>query len=183
MSHFNLTIDEITFKAVCKQKTAAQKKLYELFSTPIYNLAYRITQNQSDAMDISHEVFIKVFTKIKQLKDKDLLGFWIRKITLNTTFSMIKKHEKLITNINFKEKCVNTDFNETMSSLEYALQKIPVVPRTILWLYEVEGMTHEEIAKIYGKTISFSKTHLYRAKNLAQTILTTQGGGYEVVRK
>jgi DNA-directed RNA polymerase specialized sigma24 family protein len=46
----------------------------------------------------------------------------------------------------------------------------------------VEGMTHQEIAELYGKSISFSKTHLSRAKSLAQNYLMTKGGGYEAVK-
>ena len=91
MSHFNLQIDDFTFKAACKNKTAAQKRIYELFSTAVYNLVFRITHNKSDALDISQDVFIKVFTKIKQNKSQELLGYWIRKIAVNTTLSYLKK--------------------------------------------------------------------------------------------
>jgi len=183
LSHFNLQIDDFTFKAACKNKTAAQKRIYELFSTAVYNLVFRITHNKSDALDISQDVFIKVFTKIKQNKSQESLGFWIRKISVNTTLSYIKKNSHLITNVDFKEKVIDTDVNETMSSLEFALNKVPAVSRSILWLFEVEGMSHQEIAKMHGKTVSFSKTHLSRAKQVAQKYLTQKGGGYEAVKK
>jgi RNA polymerase sigma-70 factor (ECF subfamily) len=117
LSHFNLTIDEVTFKAACKNKTAAQRKIYNLYATSIYNLAYRMTKSQTDALDISQETFIKVFTKIAQNKSQELLGFWIRKITINTAFTFIKKNAQLITNINFKEKTINSNVNEIVSSL------------------------------------------------------------------
>ena len=182
MSHFNLQIDDFTFKAACKNKTAAQKRIYELYSTAVYNLVFRITHNKSDALDISQDVFIKVFTKIKQNKSQELLGYWIRKIAINVTMSFLKKNAHLITNVDFKEKVIDTDVNETMSSLEFALSKVPAVSRSILWLYEVEGLSHQEIADIHGKTVSFSKTHLSRAKQVAQKYLTKKGGGYEAVK-
>lgn len=182
MSHFKQTIDELTFKAACNNKVAAQKKIYELYSTPVYNLVFRITHNQADALDISQDVFVKVFTKISQNKTQDLLGFWIRKISLNTTLSYIKKNSRLITNINFKEKTVDNNFNETMSSLEFSLSKLSPISRSVLWMYEVEGMSHQEIADFHGKTVSFSKTQLSRAKQMAQQYLTQKGGGYEAVK-
>lgn len=182
MSHFNLQIDDFTFKAACRNKTAAQKRIYELYSTAVYNLVFRITHNKSDSLDISQDVFVKVFTKIGQNKSQELLGFWIRKISINTTLTFLKKNSHLITNIDFKEKIIDTDVNETMSSLEFALGKIPAVSRSVLWMYEVEGMSHQEIADIHGKTISFSKTHLSRAKQVAQKYLTTKGGGYEAIK-
>lgn len=182
MSHFNQTIDELTFKAACKNKTAAQKRIYQIFATPVYNLVFRMTHNQADALDICQDVFVKVFSKLSQNKSQEILGFWIRKISINTTLTYIKKNAQLITNIDFKEKSIETNINETLSSLEFALAKLPVLSRSILWLYEVEGMSHQEIADLHGKTISFSKTHLSRAKQLAQKYLTSQGGGYEAVK-
>ncbi|MFK8010841.1 MAG: RNA polymerase sigma factor [Marinicellaceae bacterium] len=182
MSHFNLQIDEFTFKAACKNKTVAQKKIYEVYSNAVYNLIFRITHNKSDSLDISQDVFIKVFTKINQNKSQELLGFWIRKISINTTLSYLKKNARLITNVDFKEKVIDKDANETMSSLEFALSKVPAISRSVLWLYEVEGLSHQEIAKMHGKTVSFSKTHLSRAKKVAQTYLRKKGGGYEAIR-
>ena len=153
-----------------------------MYSTSVYNLIFRITQNKSDALDISQDVFVKVFTKISQNKTHDLFGFWVRKISINTTLSFIKKNAKLITNINFKEKTIDHDINETLSSLEFSLSKLSSISRSILWMYEVEGMSHQEIADFHGKTVSFSKTHLSRAKQIAQQYLTQKGGGYEAVK-
>ena len=182
MSHFKLQIDDITFKAACKNNTPAQKRIYDTFSMPVYNLIFRITHNKTDSLDIAQDVFVKVFTRIAQNKSQDLLGFWIRKISINTTLTFIKKNAQLITNVDFKEKIIDTDINETMSSLEFALGKLPALSRSILWLYEVEGMSHQEIADMYGKTISYSKTHLSRAKQIAQKYLTQKGGGYEAIK-
>ncbi len=179
VSHFNLKIDEVTFKSACKNNTAAQKVIYETFSTPVYNMIFRMTHSQSDALDIVQDVFIKVFTKIHQNKSCDLLGFWIRKIALNTTLTFIKKNAQLITNVDFKENSVDKDINETRSSLEYALGKLSNVSRSILWMYEVEGLSHQEIADLYGKTVSYSKSHLSRAKKVAQKYLKQKCGGYE----
>ncbi len=181
MSYFKQTIDELTFKAACKNKTAAQKRIYQTFSTPVYNLVFRMSNNQADALDICQDVFVKVFSKLSQNKSQELLGFWIRKISINTALTYIKKNAQLITNIDFKEKSIDTNLNETLSSLEFALGKLPALSRSVLWLYEVEGMSHQEIADLHGKTISFSKTHLSRAKQMAQKHLTTKGGGYEAV--
>ncbi len=181
MSHFDLTIDEVTFKAACKNKTAAQKRIYEMFSSSVYTLVYRITGNQADALDISQEVFIKVLTKLNQSKSPKLLGFWIRKIAINTAITFVKKNARLVTNINFKEKTIDGNITETLSSLDFALKQLPNTSRTVLWLYEVEGLSHQDIASVFNKSISFSKTHLSRAKNLAQSLLTSKNGGYTAI--
>jgi RNA polymerase sigma-70 factor (ECF subfamily) len=47
--------------------------------------------------------------------------------------------------------------------LEVALNRLSPVTRAVLWLHDVEGYTHEEIAEMMGKTASFSKSQLSRA--------------------
>ncbi len=48
--------------------------------------------------------------------------------------------------------------------LEAALSELSHEDRTIVWLHDVEGYKHQEIAKLFGKTESFSKTRLARAR-------------------
>ncbi len=47
--------------------------------------------------------------------------------------------------------------------LDAALANLSVVSRTVVWLHDVEGFTHKEIAALMGKTESFSKSQLSRA--------------------
>ena len=47
--------------------------------------------------------------------------------------------------------------------LESALQRLPETSRAVVWLHDVEGYTHEDIAEMMGKTVSFSKSQLARA--------------------
>ena len=47
--------------------------------------------------------------------------------------------------------------------LEAALERLPEVSRAVVWLHDVEGYTHNEIAEQMGKSVSFSKSQLSRA--------------------
>jgi RNA polymerase sigma-70 factor (ECF subfamily) len=47
--------------------------------------------------------------------------------------------------------------------LEAALERLSETSRAVVWLHDVEGYTHEEIAEMMGKTPSFSKSQLARA--------------------
>jgi RNA polymerase sigma-70 factor (ECF subfamily) len=47
--------------------------------------------------------------------------------------------------------------------LETALQQLSDTARAVVWLHDVEGYTHEEIAEMMNKTVSFSKSQLSRA--------------------
>jgi RNA polymerase sigma factor (sigma-70 family) len=47
--------------------------------------------------------------------------------------------------------------------LERALATLSPTARAVVWLYDVEGYSHEEIARHFGRTVSFSKSQLARA--------------------
>ena len=56
--------------------------------------------------------------------------------------------------------------------LERALAKLPDVARTVVWMYDVEGLNHEEIAAMFGRKVSFSKSQLSRAHALLRAQLS-----------
>jgi RNA polymerase sigma-70 factor (ECF subfamily) len=55
--------------------------------------------------------------------------------------------------------------------LDAALATLPAVSRAVIWLHDVEGFTHGEIAALMGKTESFSKSQLSRAYQRLRPIL------------
>src|SRR2546428_67072 len=52
---------------------------------------------------------------------------------------------------------------EALEALYRALERLSETSRAVVWLHDVEGYTHEEIAELMGKTVSFSKSQLARA--------------------
>ena len=60
--------------------------------------------------------------------------------------------------------------------LERALESLPESARIVVWLYDVEGMSHQEIADLFGRSVSFSKSRLARAHQSRRVWLETNGG-------
>jgi len=58
-----------------------------------------------------------------------------------------------------------------LGHLESALSVLAAEDRTIVWLHDVEGYNHREIAELFGKTESFSKTRLSRARSRLRDLL------------
>jgi RNA polymerase sigma-70 factor (ECF subfamily) len=59
--------------------------------------------------------------------------------------------------------------------LEAALERLPERSRAVVWLHDVEGLTHEEIAELMGMTASFSKSQLARAHQKLRAWLGEEG--------
>ena len=64
---------------------------------------------------------------------------------------------------------------DTAMDLDAALAELPSVSRTVVWLHDVEGFTHKEIAALMGKTESFSKSQLSRAYRRLRPLLAVPG--------
>ena len=61
--------------------------------------------------------------------------------------------------------------------LDSALANLPSVARAVVWLHDVEGFTHKEIAALMGKTESFSKSQLSRAYQRLRPMLEADQEG------
>src|SRR2546422_10225566 len=61
--------------------------------------------------------------------------------------------------------------------LERAFEQLSETSRAVVWLHDVEGYTHEEIAEQMGKTVSFSKSQLARAHARLRQMLDAEGVG------
>jgi RNA polymerase sigma-70 factor (ECF subfamily) len=59
--------------------------------------------------------------------------------------------------------------------LDAALASLPSVSRAVVWLHDVEGFTHKEIAELMGRTESFSKSQLSRAYQRLRPMLAVSG--------
>jgi RNA polymerase sigma-70 factor (ECF subfamily) len=56
--------------------------------------------------------------------------------------------------------------------LDRALARLSPITRTVVWLYDVEGWSHEEIAKSFARSVSFSKSQLARGHARLRNVLT-----------
>jgi RNA polymerase sigma-70 factor (ECF subfamily) len=65
---------------------------------------------------------------------------------------------------------------EQAIDLDAALAALPPVSRAVVWLHDVEGFTHKEIATLMGRTESFSKSQLSRAYQRLRPMLQSENG-------
>ena len=148
------SVDEDIVSRARLGDTAANEAVYLAFATAVYNLALRLTRQRQVADEVSQETFIEVLTKIGSFRGEAPIGFWIREIAVNKCLMHLRSgwHRKAI-------------------PLEKAMARLSPVSRTVVWLHDVEGYTHQEIGNLMSKTSSFSKSQLARAHKHLRTLL------------
>jgi len=169
----------------------AHGQLYTTYSRAIFTLALGICGSRECAEDVLHNTFIQLINKLPTYEGRAPLGMWLRQIAVNESLMYLRKHKKhsavvSCDEFNFFEQAQEDTANSRYpsSSDDFAqrlgdqadmttiLNKLPEDMRLILWLKEVEGYTHNEIARLVDKTPSYSKSVVSRALQFLRSRLT-----------
>jgi RNA polymerase sigma factor (sigma-70 family) len=157
----------------------AQYQLYRLYSKAMYNICYRIMNNQTDAEDLLQESFAEAFIKLESFRYESAFGAWLKRIMVNKCINHLKKRkaELIYTDSLPEYNDDNASYSEIESAqlevkkIYQAMEQLPDGYRVIFSLYLLEGYDHSEIAQILGITESTSKSQFSRAKQKLKEIL------------
>jgi RNA polymerase sigma factor (sigma-70 family) len=161
---FVLTVSDAVLARAREGQLEALEEVYRAFETPVYNLARRICRTAEDAEDVLQETFFEVCRSIRRYRGDGSLWGWVRTIAASKALMRLRRNR-------YRDA---EELNEAMHrsgrqdtglrmDLEAALERLPETSRAVVWLHDVEGYTHDEIAAMMGKTVSFSKSQLARA--------------------
>ena len=155
----------------------ALEALYRAFETPVYNLARRILRHSEDAEDVLQETFLEVVRSIRTYRGEGHLWGWIRRIAASKALMRIRR-DRVRSEEVFDEEATEGAAPVGVPAridLERAMARLSETSRAVVWLHDVEGYTHEEIAEMMGKTVSFSKSQLARAHSRLRRFLEGEG--------
>ena len=173
-SPFEIELDEMTLARVRRGDMAACEQIYRKFQQPAYSVAYRICQCRELSRDVTQEAFITAFKKIRQFRGDSPFWGWLRRVVVNHTISALRKLPRADA-VELQEFHAHTDGDYEQiglsMDLESALSTLNPEDRAVVWLHDVEGYRHKEIAGLFGKTESFSKTRLSRARSKLRAVL------------
>jgi len=183
-SAFDIPLSDETVARARRGERSAQEAIYRSFEPAVYSLARRMTSDPDAAMDIMQDAFMKAFDRLHQFRGDAPFGMWLRSIAASEALMHLRRGRYFMDLFTTDEAVLESVSSHDVSDadLERALGLLDSVPRSVLWLYHVEGYTHAEIAAMCGKTTSFSKSQLSRAHQKLRTLLgatTAAGGGTE----
>jgi len=173
-SPFEIELDDLTLARARRGDLDACESIFRKFNQPAYSVAYRVCQCRELAQEITQEAFITVFRKLGQFRGDSPFWGWLRRVVVNHAISSLRKAPKAdpveLQDFHGKAESASDQVGLAMD-LESALSVLGSEDRTIVWLHDVEGYNHREIADLFGKTESFSKTRLSRARSQLRDLL------------
>lgn len=162
----------------------AHELIYRAFATPVYSICLRFTKSPAHAEDLVQETFIEIMRSIAAFRGEAALGSWIRRIAVTKSLMFLRsawtKRGQALSD-DWDDVTAGEAVSHGISShpddaidLDAALANLPDVSRAVIWLHDVEGFTHKEIAGLMGKTESFSKSQLSRAYQRLRPMLSAE---------
>lgn len=150
----------------------ALEALYRAYSGSVYNLARRICRTTEDAEDVLQETFYEVCRSIRNYRGDGSVWGWIRTVASSKALMRLRRNRYRDTDqLNDELAPARQASPALRMDLETAMARLSDTARAVVWLHDVEGYTHEEIASQMGKTVSFSKSQLARAHARLRTWL------------
>jgi RNA polymerase sigma factor (sigma-70 family) len=178
--------DFTVVKQVQAGDVAAFDRLILKYRERVFGVVYNLTANREDASDLTQDAFIKAFQSINRFQGHCSFFTWLYKIAINTTLSHLRKYkarsffslEKLTedgTNTQVLDQLTDkngadrdTYLHELKEKLNEALQKLSIPHRTVITLFEIDGLSHSEIAEVMGCSEGTVRSRLHYAKQFLQ---------------
>ncbi len=180
---------ELVFRAQ-RGDVPAFEELVERYHGKIYGLTYNMTSNREDAEDLTQEVFVKAFEALPRFKGKSSFYTWVYRIAVNKTINYRKKrNRKRALSLDQFDQDIKTDdvyhdltskgsplrnisLSELQEKLNEALQHLSEKHRTVVVMHDMQGIPHEEIAKVVGASVGTVRSRLFYARRQMQTELS-----------
>src|SRR5450755_1769674 len=169
---------------------AAYDELVKRYQERIYATVYHMTSNHEDANDLAQDSFIKAFNALKSFKGGSSFYTWLYRIAVNKTINFLKQRKNrvhmslndldfnaennpdLVALISDKTPRRDAGLNELQEKLNAALLKLSEPHRLVVVLHDVQGQSHEEIAKVMECNIGTVRSRLFYARQQLQGYLS-----------
>lgn len=155
----------------------ALRQLWSQYSPHIDAVVRRLVGGDPDlAADIAQDVWIQIFRALGSYRGDAQFGTWAHRIAVNRTLNALRKARRLgrlEVDIEEDSSTVEMDGDRAFlaASIEDAAARLPAGARTVFVLHDVEGYTHEDIARELGITAGASKSQLFKARARLRRLL------------
>jgi len=163
-------------KECLKGNKSACKKIYDLNSPWLYSLCLRYTNNKDQAKDFLQDSFIVIFNKLDTFKFEGSFKGWMRRVTVNTILSALRKNKISFDNSSSGLTEIELPDLELLQQIDFEelkriINSLSPGRKMVFTAYVIDGFSHKEIAEMLGISEGTSKSQLFDAKKEIQKVL------------
>lgn len=163
---------------------SAYEKLYRLHKARVYAWCFRMTRKPADAEDLTQEVFLQLYRKLKSFRGDSSLSTWLYRVTTNIVLMHYRKRRAAELSLDIVEgqdqASVDSEFQDKICIMIYPLERValtqaigslPKGRRSVYLLHDIKGLSHDDIASRMGFSVNTSKSQLHRARLILRATL------------
>ncbi len=162
--------------AACQEgDRGAFQLLFETHKDRVYSIALHFSGNDTAARDIAQQVFLKLFTTIRQFRQDAEFTTWLYRIVVNACIDEQRKHKRFVPfseGIEVRKMMAKGSQEsrylqrEVADSVRAAISKLSPKLRLPILLKYVEGLSYEEIAETLGCSMGTVASRLNRGHKM-----------------
>jgi RNA polymerase sigma-70 factor (ECF subfamily) len=167
--------------------------LVERYSGRIYNIALRITGSREEAEDCAQEAFVRAFASLPRFRGEAAFSTWLYRIAINAANDAARRASSrpLLSSEtgggnpgsgqDSLEETVSPDSagspeqelvkSQRREIILQAIRSLTEGHRTVIVLYDLQGLSYDEIARIVGVRVGTVKSRLNRARLALRALL------------
>jgi len=174
--------DEVLSRA-CAGEPQAREAIYLATAAATLTLIRRLVGQRALADDLFQDTMMILYERLPQFRREAPLGAWLRQIAVSRCLMYVRSPwQRARLSLTQEEgapaaagvELVTPGLRGEAIDVERALATLPPTARAVVWMFEVEGYSHQEIAREFGRSVSFSKSQLARAHARLRTWLEPQ---------
>lgn len=143
-------------------------KIWNEMNEQLFNFVNQKVKDSNLSKDIVQDVFIKVFSKIESLKNKDKIVSWIFQITRNEIINHFRKQNfngstKEIPELKILDENLTTEFSKCMLPM---INSLPEKYKEAIKLSEIDNVSQKELAELLNISYSGAKSRVQRGREM-----------------
>jgi RNA polymerase sigma-70 factor (ECF subfamily) len=178
-------------------ETRAFEGLMQATYRKVYNLAYRLSGNRSDAEDLTQEAFFRAYRSFDSYQGDKPFENWVLRIVGRLFLDLLRYRRRRVSTVSydaplqrdggeddlfFEKAGSETPETALMATeldpaLESAIKQLPADQRMVVWLADVEGLSYKEIASLIGAPIGTVRSRLHRTHKALKQKLGAKANG------
>jgi RNA polymerase sigma-70 factor, ECF subfamily len=171
-------------------REASFEEIVRRYQRPIVSYIYRMLGNQDSALDVSQEVFIKVYNSLSKYSPEYKFSTWIYKIAHNAAIDFIRRNSHYTQSLELENEDGTFEFQieskrptpeqerertEWRTEIEGVVNRLPNGYKELILLRHSQDMSYDEIAEITNLPLGTVKNRLFRAREMMREMFVEKG--------
>ena len=185
----SLTDVELIAKAISGREDGFEE-LVRRYQRPITNYVFRMLNDYDASLDVTQEVFIKVYNSLSRYSSEYKFSTWLYRIAHNAAIDYIRRRSPNEQSIETENKDgayqlqiespnptpeQDRERSEWRTEIEAVVKCLPSVYRELILLRHAQDLSYDEIAEITNLPLGTVKNRLFRAREMMREIFIERG--------